>query len=524
MIKDIVLNNEAREKIKNGVNKLADIVKLTIGPKGRNVAIERKNQLPLITNDGVTIAKEIFFEDKFENMGASIIKEASIKTNDLAGDGTTTSIVLAQSIINEGLKNITAGANPILIKKGIQNATKVALSELKKLSKPVKTNTEIMQVASVSTASEEDGKLIASAVEKVGQNGIITIEESNNEETKLKIVEGFSFDKGYVSNYLCNNTEKMLCEFEDCYILLTDKKICSINEILPVLEKCIKNNLKLLIVASDIENEVLATVVINKMRGTLQCEIVKAPSFGDNKKSVLEDISVFTGATLFSAELGLDINNCTLEQLGRAKKIIVDKNSTTIINGFGDKQKIEERVAEIKNQIKNSADSFEKSQLSNRLSKLSGGVAIIEVGAPTEIEMKERKLRMEDGLSATKSAIEEGLVAGGGVALLKISESVEKYCNTLSGDEKLGAKILLNALYSPIKQIVENSGENSGIIIYNIIESQSKSYGYDALNLCYCDMFESGIIDPAKVTRCALQNASSVASTLLTTECLIAEK
>jgi len=331
MIKDIVLNNEAREKIKSGVNKLADIVKLTIGPKGRNVAIERKNQLPLITNDGVTIAKEIFFEDKFENMGASIIKEASIKTNELAGDGTTTSIVLAQSIINDGLKNITAGANPILIKKGIQNATKIALTELKKLSKPVKTNTEIMQVASVSTASEEDGKLIAEAVEKVGQNGIITIEENNNEETKLKIVEGFSFDKGYVSSYLCNNTEKMLCEFEDSYILLTDKKICSINEILPVLEKCIKNNLKLLIIALDIENEVLATVVINKMRGALQCEIVKAPSFGDNKKSVLEDISVFTGATLFSAELGLETNSCTLKQLGRAKKIIVDKNSTTII-------------------------------------------------------------------------------------------------------------------------------------------------------------------------------------------------
>ena len=523
MAKKIIYGDEARKKLQIGVDAVADTVKITLGPKGRNVVLERSFDTPLITNDGVTIAKDIELLDPFENMGASLLKQVSIKTNDVAGDGTTTSALLAQTIVREGIKNFTAGANPIMLKKGISKACDVVCEELKKQSVLVEGREEIEQVASISAGDEEIGKLIADAFEKVGKDGVITIEEGKTLETKLKLSPGLQFDRGYLSPYMSTNMEKMEAELEDCYILITDKKISNLQEILPILEQVVKQGLKLLIIADDIEGEALTTLIVNKLRGAFTCVGVKAPSYAEKRKEILEDIAVLTGATVVSEEKGLNLSETTLEMLGRAKTVKVTKDSTTIVDGYGDKQKLEERKQIIKAQIANTTSDFDKEKLTERLAKLSGGVAVISVGSATEVELKEKKLRIEDALSATKAASEEGIVAGGGVALLQTKPTLEKYIETLNGDEKTGAEIVLKSLEAPIRQIAENSGVDGGVIVYRIEKENKKNFGYDAYNEKYVDMFKAGIVDPTKVTRSAIQNATSVAGTLLTTESLVAE-
>ena len=523
MSKKIIYGEEAREKLQKGVDAVANAVKITLGPKGRNVVLDRQYDTPLITNDGVTIAKDIELEDPFENMGASLLKQVSIKTNDVAGDGTTTSALLAQAIVTEGMKNFAAGANPVMLKKGIAKATEIVVEELKKQSVAVEGRAEIEQVASISAGDEEIGKLIADAFEKVGKDGVITIEEGKTLETTLKLSAGMQFDRGYLSPYMSTNMEKMEAELEDCYLFLTDKKISNVQEILPILEQVVKQGLKLLIVADDIEGEALTTLIVNKLRGTFNCVAVKAPSYGDKRKEILEDIAILTGATVISEEKGYTLSNATLEMLGRAKTVKVSKDTTTIVDGYGDKQKLEERKQVIKAQMENTTSSFDKEKLAERLAKLSGGVAVISVGSATEVELKEKKLRIEDALSATKAASEEGIVAGGGVALLQTKPALKKYIQTLKGDEKTGAEIVLKSLNAPIMQIAENSGVQGDVIIYKIEKENKKNYGYDAYKEEYVDMIFAGIVDPTKVTRSAIQNATSVAGTLLTTESLVAE-
>ncbi len=524
MAKKIIEGAQARKSLERGVDKLANIVKITLGPKGRNVVLGKKYGSPLITNDGVTIAKEISLDDPFENMGAELIKEVSIKTNDVAGDGTTTACVLAQAIVKEGMKNFAAGANPIILKKGIFKACDKAVEVLKEISKPVENSTAIKQVASISAGDEEIGELIAQAMQKVGSDGVITVEESQTMKTELSVVEGMQFDRGYLSPYFCTNTEKMICELDNPYILLTDRKVSNIQEILPLLEQIVKQGEKLLIVADDVEGEALTTLVLNKLRGTFNSVAVKAPSFGDKRKAMLEDIAILTGATVISSELGYDLSNLSLDLLGRAKSVRVDKDTTTIVDGAGDAKKIAERVKQIKNQIKEQTSEYELEKLNERLAKLSGGVAVIKVGSATEVEMKEKKLRIEDALAATKAATEEGIVPGGGVALLKTAGAIKELIDSLSGDEKTGASIVLRAIEEPIRQISANAGIDGGVVVNNIMQNiDKKAYGYDALKGEYGDMIEKGIVDPTKVTRSALQNACSVSATMLTTEALVVE-
>ena len=524
MAKKIMEGASARKALEKGVDKLANIVKITLGPKGRNVVLGKKYGTPLITNDGVTIAKEIMLDDPFENMGAELIKEVSIKTNDVAGDGTTTACVLAQAIVHEGMKNFAAGANPIILKKGIFKACEKATEKLKEISKPVENSKAIKQVAAISAGDEEIGQLIAQAMEKVGADGVITVEESQTMKTELSVVEGMQFDRGYLSPYMCTNSEKMLCELDNPYILITDRKISNIQEILPLLEQIVKQGGKLLIIADDVEGEALTTLVLNKLRGTFTSVAVKAPSFGEKRKMMLEDIAILTGGTVISSELGYDFENLELELLGRAKTVKVDKDSTTIVEGAGDSKKIADRIKQIKAQIKEQSSEYELEKLNERLAKLSGGVAVIKVGSATEVEMKEKKLRIEDALAATKAATEEGIVPGGGVALLKTASSIKELMSTLEGDEKTGAGIVLRAIEEPIRQIAANAGIDGGVVVNNIMQNiDKKAYGYDALNGQYGDMIEKGIVDPTKVTRSALQNACSVSATMLTTEAVVVE-
>ena len=523
MAKQFKYGIEARKALEAGVDTLADTVKVTLGPKGRNVVLDKKFGTPLVTNDGVTIAKEIEIKDPFENMGAQIIKEVSTKTNDIAGDGTTTAAVLAQAIIKEGLKNVAAGANPMILKKGIKIATDKAVEELKGISKPIENKTAIAQVASISAGDETIGALISDAMEKVGKDGVITIDEGKTMTTELTVVEGMQFDRGYASPYLVTNTDKMQAELDSPVILITDKKISNIQEILPILEEVLKNGLKLLIIADDIEGEALTTIIVNKLKGVFNCVAVKAPGFGDRRKAMLEDIATLTGATVISSDLGLELKNTTLDMLGRAKSVKVDKDNTTIVGGAGDPQAIKARVESIKAQIKETTSDYDREKLQERLAKLAGGVAVIGVGAATEVEMKERKLRIEDALAATRAAVEEGVVPGGGVALLSIMEKVKADVDALEGDVKTGANIIVKALEAPIRQIACNAGVDGGVVINEIVKAKKANYGYDALSNEYCDMVKKGILDPTKVTRSALQNAASVASTLLTTEALVTD-
>ena len=524
MAKQLKYGKEAREALKTGVDALVDAVKITLGPKGRNVVLDKKYATPLITNDGVTIAKEIELEDPFENMGAELVKEVSIKTNDVAGDGTTTASVLAQAIIEEGMKSFDGGANPIILKRGIDYACSVVCDELAKISTPVKSGKEIAQVASISAGDESVGELIAKAMEKVGNDGVITIEESQTLNTELVVVEGMQFDRGYLSAYMCTNNDKMIAELDNPYILITDKKISNIQEILPVLEQVVQNGGKLLIIADDVEGEALATLVLNKIRGAFNCVAVKAPSFGDKRKALLEDIAVLTGGVYLSEELGSDLKNTSLDMLGKAKRVTVDKETTTIVEGAGSKEKIESRINSIRTQLNAEKSEYEREKLNERLAKLAGGVALIKVGSPTEVEMKEKKLRIEDALSATKAASSEGVVAGGGSAYIKTTKQLRNKIKELSGDERLGAEIVLKAIEAPVRQIVKNCGEDGDSVIKNLYENiDVENYGYDALNKHYDNMLSIGIIDPTKVARSALQNACSVAGTLLTTECLVAD-
>ena len=523
MAKQIKYGIEARKALENGVNILADTVKITLGPKGRNVVLSRKFGAPLITNDGVTIAKEIELEDACENLGAQIVREVSTKTNDVAGDGTTTAAVLAQAIINEGSKNVAAGANPVILKKGIAKAVEVCVDELKKISKPISDKHSIAQVASISAGDESIGELISLAMEKVGNDGVITIEESKTMKTELKVVEGMQFDRGFASPYMATDLDKMVAELDNPFILITDKKISHIQEILPVLEQVVKMGRKLLIISDDIEGEALATLVLNKLRGTFTCVAVKAPGFGDRRKAMLEDIAILTGGTVVSEELGYELKETTVDMLGSARQIRIDKDNTVIVEGAGASENIAQRVKQIKNLLAESTSEYDKEKLQERLAKLAGGVAVIEVGAATEVEMKERKLRIEDALNATRAAVEEGIVPGGGVALLSTYNAVEAYVNSLEGDEKTGAKIVLTALQAPIKQIATNAGVDGSIVIHELLKNESATYGYDALNNQFVDMIEAGILDPTKVTRSALQNAASVAATMLTTESVVVD-
>ena len=525
MAKQIKTGEEARKALETGVNTLANTVKITLGPKGRNVVLDKKYGAPLITNDGVTIAKEIELADPFENMGAQLVKEVSTKTNDIAGDGTTTACVLAQAIIHEGLKNIAAGANPMIVKKGIAAAADVAVEHLKKISKIIDGKTAIQQVASNSAGDTTVGELIAEAMEKVGKDGVITIEESKTMETNLSVVEGMQFDRGYASAYMVTNTEKMEAVLDNPLILITDKKISNIQEILPVLEQIVNNGAKLLIIADDIESEALATLVVNKLRGTFSVVAVKAPGFGDRRKEMLKDIAVLTGGTVVSEEMGIEFKDVTLNMLGKAKQVKVDKDNTTIVEGCGNAQDIKDRIKSIRAQMEVTTSEYDKEKLAERLAKLAGGVAVINVGAATEVEMKEKKLRIEDALAATRAAVEEGIVPGGGVALLTAIPDIKKLVDTLEGDEKTGAVIVMRALEEPMRQIAANAGIDGGVVINNIINHSGKDigYGYDALKNEYCDVASRGIIDPTKVTRSALQNAASVAAILLTTESVVAD-
>ena len=523
MAKDILYGEEARKALEKGVNQLANTVKITLGPKGRNVVLDKKYGSPLITNDGVTIAKEIELEDPFENMGAQLVKEVSTKTNDVAGDGTTTATVLAQALIREGLKNVAAGANPMVLKKGIMAATNAAVKEIKAASTPVSGKTDIARVASVSSANDVIGQLIADAMEKVTSDGVITVEESKTAETYSDVVEGMQFDRGYISPYMVTDTEKMEAVIDDAYILITDKKISNIQEILPLLEQIAQQGKKLVIIAEDVEGEALTTLVLNKLRGTFVCVAVKAPGFGDRRKAMLEDIAVLTGGQVISDELGLDLKETQIDQLGRARQVKIQKENTIIVDGLGDSDAIKARVAQIRAQIAETTSDFDKEKLQERLAKMSGGVAVIKVGAATETEMKEMKLRIEDALAATKAAVEEGIVAGGGTAYINAMDAVEKYIESAEGDEKTGAKIVLRALEEPVRQIAANAGLEGSVIV-NQIRKSEKGIGYNALTEKYVDMVKEGIVDPAKVTRSALENAASVASMLLTTESIVADK
>lgn len=523
MAKQIKYGADAREALIKGVNAVANTVKITLGPKGRNVVLEKKFTTPLITNDGVTIAKEIDLMDPFENMGAQLLKEVSIKTNDVAGDGTTTSALLAQSIILEGNKLFESGANPIILKQGIFKAVEVVVNELKKISTPIKENNDIAKVASISAGDPEIGALIAKAFEKVGKEGVITIEESKTLNTNLVLVEGMQFDRGYLSPYMSTDMEKMESVLENALILITDKKISNIQEILPLLEQVIEKNQKLFIIADDIEGEALSTLVLNKLRGTFICVAVKAPGFGDKRKALLEDIATLVGATVISEEAGLDLKTTTLKELGVAKQIKVDKDKTTIVEGSGKTEEIEKRIKAIRTQLNSAESDYDREQLQERLSKLSGGVAVIQVGAATEVEMKEKKLRIEDALAATKAAVEEGIVAGGGTALIRAQNELKNLIKVLKNEEKLGAEIVLSALSEPLKQIAINAGFDPSQIIKTVTENSDTNFGWNALTNEYVSMLEVGIVDPTKVVRSALQNAASVAATLLTTESIVAE-
>ena len=523
MTKDIVTGLEAITYLQNGVKKLSSLVKATLGPKGKNIVLDRKYDTPLITNDGVTIAKEITLSNKFENMGANLIKQVSIKTNDVAGDGTTTACVLAESIVTEGFKNYTAGANPVILKKGINKAMEVCINHLKQISKPVNNSTEIFQVASISAGDEEIGKLIMKAFEKVGKDGVITVEDGKTFKTELKTIEGMQFDRGYLSPYMVTNSETLEAVLTNCYILLCENKISNINEILPLLEQVSAQNKALLIIADEIENEVLATLVLNKLRGNLNCVAVKSPAYADRRKGIMQDIAVLTGATVITEELGFKLEDATINMLGTAKNVKVTKDSCLICGGSGTQEQLNNQIALIKAQILKCDSDFDKEKLTERLAKLTGGIAVISVGSTTEVEMQEKKLRIEDAISATKSAVEEGIVVGGGVALIKCMPKLQTLINSLNGDEKTGAQIVSNTLSSPLKQIAENAGINGGVVIEKILNSTEPNFGYDALNNKYVNMFESGIIDPTKVTRCALQNACSVASTMLTTAGLVSD-
>ncbi|SHF12530.1 chaperonin GroEL [Clostridium fallax] len=521
MAKQIKFGEEARRSMQAGVDKLADTVKVTLGPKGRNVVLDKKFGSPLITNDGVSIAREIELEDPFENMGAQLVKEVATKTNDVAGDGTTTATLLAQAIIREGLKNVTAGANPILIRNGIRLAVDKAVEEIKKVSKPVNGKEDIARVAAISAADEEIGKLIADAMEKVGNEGVITVEESKTMGTELDVVEGMQFDRGYLSPYMVTDTEKMEASLDDAYILITDKKIGSIQEILPVLEQIVQAGKKLLIIAEDIEGEALATLVVNKLRGTFTCVAVKAPGFGDRRKEMLQDIAILTGGTVVSEELGRELKDTTMDMLGRAESVKITKDNTTIVNGKGDKQEIKNRIHQIKTQLEESTSEFDKEKLQERLAKLAGGVAVVKVGAATETELKERKLRIEDALAATKAAVEEGIVPGGGTAYVNVINEVSKLTSNVA-DTEIGINIIVRALEEPMRQIAINAGLEGSVIIEKVKNSEV-GVGYDALNGDYKNMIKAGIVDPTKVTRSALQNAASVASTFLTTESAVAD-
>ena len=521
MAKEIKYGSEARKALEAGVNQLADTVRVTLGPKGRNVVLDKSFGAPLITNDGVTIAKEIELEDPFENMGAQLVKEVATKTNDAAGDGTTTATVLAQAMINEGMKNLAAGANPIIMRKGMKKATDAAVEAIKGMKKDVKSQADIARVAAISSADEEVGQMVADAMEKVSKDGVITIEESKTMKTELDLVEGMQFDRGYVSAYMATDMEKMEAVLDDPYILITDKKISNIQEILPLLEQLVQSGSKLLIIAEDIEGEALTTLIVNKLRGTFTVVGVKAPGYGDRRKEMLKDIAILTGGTVISEELGLELKDTTMDQLGRAKSVKVQKENTIIVDGCGDKKAIADRVAQIKAQIEETTSDFDREKLQERLAKMAGGVAVIRVGAATEAEMKEAKMRMEDALSAAKAAVEEGIIAGGGSAYVHAAAEVQKVVDGLEGDEKTGGRIVLKALEAPLFHIAANAGLEGSVIINKVKESPV-GVGYDAYNEEYVDMVEAGILDPAKVTRSALQNATSVASTLLTTESAVA--
>ena len=523
MAKDIKYGEDARKALQAGIDKLADTVRITMGPKGRNVVLDKKFGAPLITNDGVTIAKDIELDDAFENMGAQLVKEVATKTNDAAGDGTTTATLLAQTIVREGMKNIAAGANPMVLKKGIAKAVDTAVKSIVDNSKAVAGSEDIARVGTVSSADEAVGKLIAEAMEKVTADGVITIEESKTAETYSEVVEGMQFDRGYISPYMITDADKMEAVYDDAYVLITDKKISSIQEVLPLLEQIVKMGKKLVIIAEDVEGEALTTIILNNLRGTFKVAAVKAPGFGDRRKEMLKDIAVLTGGEVITADLGLELSETTIDQLGQAKQIVIQKENTIIVDGAGDKKEIKARVAQIRASIETTTSDFDREKLQERLAKLAGGVAVIKVGAATEIEMKEKKLRIEDALAATKAAVEEGIVAGGGTAFINAIPAVEKLVPTLDGDEKTGAKIILKALEAPVRQIAENAGLEGSVIVDKIRRSRKLGYGFDAYNEVYTDMIPAGIVDPTKVTRSALQNAASVASMVLTTESLVAD-
>ena len=524
MSKLIMRGDEARKALQAGVDQLADTVKITLGPKGRNVVLDKKYGAPLITNDGVSIAKEVELPDPFENMGAQLVKEVSTKTNDVAGDGTTTATLLAQAMIHEGLKNLAAGANPIIVKKGMAKAVEAAVAEVKKQAKKVDGSNDIARVGAVSSGDEEIGKLIADAMEKVSADGVITIEESKTAETYSEVVEGMQFDRGYITPYMVTDTEKMEAVIDDAYILITDKKISVISDILPILEQLVQSGKKLVIVAEDVEGEALNTLIVNRLRGTLNVVCVKAPGFGDRRKEMLQDIAVLTGGTVISEEVGLELKTATIDMLGRARQVKVTKENTTIVDGAGDATAIKDRVAQIRSQIANTTSDYDKEKLQERLAKMAGGVAVIKVGAATETEMKEKKLRIEDALNATRAAVEEGVVAGGGTIFVNVIPAVEALLNTVEGDEKTGVQIIAKALEAPIRQIAANAGLDGSVILEKVRASGKNGYGFDAYKEEYCDMVAAGIIDPAKVTRSALENAASVSAMVLTTESLVADK
>ena len=524
MAKQIIYGEDARKALQSGIDQLADTVKITLGPKGRNVVLDKKFGAPLITNDGVTIAKEIELDDAFENMGAQLVKEVATKTNDAAGDGTTTATLLAQALVREGMKNIAAGANPMIIKKGMAAAVDTAVETIIANSKKIEGSKDIARVGAVSAGDEEIGKLIAEAMDKVTADGVITLEESKTAETYSEVVEGMQFDRGYIAPYMVTDTDKMEAVLDDPYILITDKKISNIQEILPLLEQIVKAGKKLLIIAEDVEGEALSTLIVNKLRGTFTCVAVKAPGFGDRRKEMLQDIAILTGGAVISSELGLELSETQLTQLGTARQVVVQKENTIIVDGAGDKKDIKARVAQIKSQLETTTSDFDKEKLQERLAKLSGGVAVIKVGAATEVEMKEKKLRIEDALAATKAAVEEGIVAGGGTALINAMPAVKKLVDKLSGDEKTGAQIVYRALEEPVRQIALNAGLEGSVIIDKIVRSRKVGYGFNAYTSEYVDMIPAGIVDPTKVTRSALQNAASVAAMVLTTESLVADK
>jgi chaperonin GroEL len=524
MAKIICYGEEARKALEKGVNQLADTVKITLGPKGRNVVLDKKFGAPLITNDGVTIAKEIELEDPFENMGAQLVKEVSTKTNDVAGDGTTTATLLAQAIVGEGLKNLAAGANPMVMKKGIAKAAAAAIEAMKANSQKVNGSDDIARVGTVSSGDDTIGKLIAEAMEKVGHDGVITIEESKTAETSSEVVEGMEFDRGYITPYMVTDTEKMVAEMDDALILITDKKISNIQELLPILEQVVQSGKKLLIIAEDVEGDALSTLIVNRLRGTLNVVCVKAPGFGDRRKEMLQDIAILTGGEVISADVGLELKEAQMSMLGSARQVKITKENTTIVNGAGSSEDIKARIGQIKSQIEATTSDYDKEKLQERLAKLAGGVAVIKVGAATEVEMKEKKLRIEDALNATRAAVEEGIVAGGGTAYLNAIPAVEKLLSETEGDEKTGVQIIARALTAPVKQIAANAGIDGAVVLAKIQESGKTGYGFDAYKEEYCDMIPAGIVDPTKVTRSALENAASIASVLLTTESLVADK